>query len=199
LRYKKQPTKSNQQGQDVESLVLGMLYLVNVHMVNRSTGEKIKHRILMIGSEISDIERKCRWAFDIKKYVQFSISGVEKVRDKMHVLNTSITQQSEKTGPVIEVGDRTIVVNQGVPDQCDELKVFAIGVATSMLATSEDHALRKVGIALRRMGADGPKAKTGPFLSEDSVVTVSEMGKSSGHAHARDVSAEVNKAHFVRG
>ena len=46
-----------------DAAVLGLLYIVDVRMVERGTGEKLKHKLLVIGSEQSDIERKLRWMF----------------------------------------------------------------------------------------------------------------------------------------
>ena len=57
-----------------------MLYIANVRLVNRA-GETIKHRILLVGCEADDIDRKLRWLFDATTK-EMSITGVEKVRRK---------------------------------------------------------------------------------------------------------------------
>ena len=37
---------------------VGMLYLVNIKLTRKATNEKIKQRLLVVGCEVDDIERK---------------------------------------------------------------------------------------------------------------------------------------------
>lgn len=85
--YKKQKASGGPGG----IALLGMLYIANVRLVNRAS-ETIKHRVLLVGCEADDIERKLRWLFDATTYKEMSITGVEKVREKVHFLSTVITQ-----------------------------------------------------------------------------------------------------------
>lgn len=179
--------------------VLGMLYIADVRLVRNSTGEKIKHKILLVGCEQDDIERKLKWVFDPKEFDQLSLSGVEKVREKVHVISTVITQEDEPTSPVIKRREGTMNVPQ-VSEETEKYdpNLYAVGVSTSVLAKDEKHALRKVGRAIIASNSEG-KSHDAPSLSKDSTITVEQIPKSSGYAMPRDVSIESNKAHFVRG
>jgi hypothetical protein len=184
---------------DTTGLVAGMLYVVDVRMVCIETSEKIRHRLLMVGCEQQDIERKLSWVFDRSKYREFSVSAIEKIREKVHFLHTTITAPEPVAGPVVEVGERTVSVpQQQTQTEAYDPNLYAIGVSTSMLAKDPDHALRKLGRALIARATEG-QSHTAPALSSDSQIQVSQIPKRSGYAKARDVSTESNKAHMVRG
>lgn len=192
IGYKKKPTASLS--------VVGMLHIVEVRMVTKGSGEKIKQKLLLVGCEAADIERKIKWLFDVNNYEQFSVVSVEKVREKVHVLSTVITDNE------VVVSDATIKRSENTQEvfgasggpRGDSRRLFAVGVTTTILANDENHAVRKVGKALMARG--GPVASVeGPKLSADSNVQVEEMSMSSGFSKSRDVSSQINKAHFVRG
>jgi hypothetical protein len=188
----------NKPRQQHDAFVLGMLYIVDLRMVKRSTGEKIKHKILMVGSEESDIEKKLKWAFDYSEYSEFSIKSIEKVREKIHIITTNITQEKEPIHAVAKSDEGSKVIPyQNKPVDSEPMKRFAIGITTTMTATDQNHALRKVAGALVNSTVD--HSKGGAKLSEDSVVLIEEVGFSSGYAMPRDVSNEANTAQFVRG
>lgn len=184
--------------------LLGMLYVVEVRLVRAATREKVKHRILMVGCEAGDIERKLRWLFDAREFVEFSVTEVRKVKEKMHFLSTTITQESEPAAPIIEREEGSIVAPQQktIVQELVEIeqrpRLYAVGLSTTMPAMSADHAVRKVGHALIRAGSEG-SSHAGATLSADSTLTIEEIPFSSGFAKARDVSAEKNEARFVRG
>lgn len=178
--------------------MLGMLYIVDVRLVAKS-GERIKQKILMVGCEKADIERKLKWVLDAAQYKEMSISGIEKVREKVHVINTIITEEPSPAGPIVTVGDRSVVVPTAKLHTNDYApKLFAVGIVTQMLGSDEYHALRKVGNALTTHGL-AAKSHNGPRLSEQSTISVEEIPLSSAYAKPRDVSNEINPAHFVRG
>jgi hypothetical protein len=192
MRYKKAPVIS-------ETALLGMLYIVEVRLVRKDTSEKIKHKLLLIGCEHSDIERKIRWMFNSNEYKEMSISGIEKVREKVHFLSTIVTQLNAPVGPVIERDEGS----QVVPQQKTEIdpyapKLFAVGITTTMLAQDENHALRKIGNALISIATEG-RSHSGAALSHDSTVAIEEISRGSGYAMPRDVSKESNVAHLIRG
>lgn len=178
--------------------LLGMLYIVSVRLVVKATGEKIKHNILMVGCESDDIERKLRWVFDPSLYMEFSVSGVEKVKEKIHILSTVITQDKAPALAIIarENGTQEVAYPTNRIEQYDP-KLYAVGIATTILAKDEEHALRKVGYAITN--SVGEHSHSGAKLSTDSTVTVEEIPRSSGYAMPRDVSNETNEASFVRG
>ncbi len=178
---------------------LGMLYVVEVRMVDKITWEKIKHKVLIVGGEEADIDRKVRWIFDSSRYREMSITGVEKIREKVHILQTVITQDKPAATPVIERGERTESVPQGKTIIDDvPLQMFAVGISTRMPARDSVHALRKVGHAI--VSSTLPdKSHSGASLSEDATVTVEQIPFASGYARPRDVSNEINRAHVVRG
>jgi hypothetical protein len=178
---------------------IGMLYVVEVRMVDKITREKIKHKVLIVGGEERDIERKMRWVFDSTRYSETSITGIEKIRDKVHILQTIITQDSPAVTPIIRQGERTESVPQGKTIIEDApLRLFAVGVSTRMPARDSVHALRKVGHAI--VSSTLPdKSHSGASLSDDATITVEEIPFASGYARPRDVSNENNPAHFVRG
>lgn len=92
---------------------IGLLYIVRVRLVDGHTKEKIKHRLLMVGCERGDIERKLTWIFDPLKYSEMAVVDVRKVTDKIHIVNTVIEQPSESiTTPSIDRGGSTVVVGQ---------------------------------------------------------------------------------------
>lgn len=178
--------------------VLGMLYLVSVRLYDRKSGEKIKHKILVVASEIGDIERKVKWMFDYSLYDQFSITHIEKIRQKMQIISTKITQIKTQTTPVIKQGEETKIVQQGtIADQL-ETKLFAIALSTKLIAFDEDHALRKLGKILINTGLH-IKPTNAPLLSEKSKLIIEHIAGQSGYALPRDVSEQINTAHFVRG
>lgn len=199
-RYKKQsaPARREPALLSVAPPTLGMLYIVDVKVDNKSTRETIRHKLLMVGCEASDIERKLAWVFD-PAVNSIQLKGVEKVREKVHFLSSVIKQLNAPVGPVIESGERTQVVPQQTRliEQYDP-KLYAIGISTTMSAKDEEHALRKLGHALVSHATEG-KSHSGASLSEDSTVTIEEVPRSSGYAMPRDVSAEANRAHFVKG
>jgi len=181
----------------METSTIGMLYLVNIKLTRKATNEKIKQRLLVVGCEAGDIERKLRWTIDTSKYDNFMIKSVEKIRNKVHVLGTTIEQLDEGLdGPVIVQGEGTKIVDQTV----DLVKSsrFAVGLATQVIAVDEDAALRKVGHALVDHTL-GNLSSSGAKLSADSVLTVEELAPRNSTARARDVSNEANHAHIVRG
>lgn len=182
-----------------QQAVIGMLYLVDVRLVRAATGEKIKHRLLLVGCEQQDIERKLRWIFDAREFSEFSLGGVEKVREKVHFLSTVLTPAAAASGPVVEAGERTAAVPQAKTtiEQYDP-HLFAVGVTTTMLAKDEAHALRKVGSALIASATEG-RSHSAASLSDESQIRVERIPKSSGYAKPRDVSNESNRAHLVRG
>ena len=192
MKYKKQIKSAT----DREWL-LGTLYVVDVRTVARGSCETTKMKILMVGCEQSYIQRKLRWVFDQSRYSEFSVSGVEKVKEKVHVLSACITQ-AESPSRVIDRGERSESIRE-VPTHIERYdpKLYAVGVATTMLAADQDHALRKVGNALVNLTSS--VHASGARLADGSTVTVEEISKSSGVARPRDVSHESNRAHFVRG
>ena len=193
--------QSNRKGvtMNARESVLGMLYIVDVRLIHSTTKDKHKHKILMVGCEQADIERKLRWIFDASVYSEFSVKNIEKVREKVHFLSTVITQDSGMTGPVIERAEGSqVVIQQQTSSEPYDPKLFAVGLSTTMLAKDRDHALRKVGNALVASATVG-KSHSAASLSADSTITVEEIPRSNGYAQARDVSQEVNRAHMVRG
>lgn len=182
-----------------QQAVLGMLYIADVRLVRFATGEKVKHRLLLVGCEQQDIERKLRWVFDAREFSEFSLTGVEKVREKVHFLSTVVTAESRQPEPVVQVGERTQTVTQGrTASEPYDPHLYAVGITTTMLAKDEAHALRKVGSALIASATEG-QSHSAASLSNESQIRVERIPKSSGYAKPRDVSNESNRAHIVRG
>jgi hypothetical protein len=176
-----------------------MLYIVDVSVLDKSTRETAKHKLLLVGCEAEDIERKMKWIFDTGN-VSLMIKGAEKVREKVHFLSTIITKDESVDGPVIMRDENSQPITQFPPQLTEayDPKLFAVGIVTTMLAKDSDHALRKVATALMNRATVG-KSHTGASLHDDSTINVEEIPKSNGYASARDVSNETNKAHMVRG
>lgn len=178
-------------------VIEGQLYLVRVRMEKISTGERIKHRLLVVGAGKEDVDRRMRWHFDAAQMKSFSITQVKKIDKSVTVLSTEVHQEQALVDPTIQRPDGSVVVSTSHGATIAEhLKKFAVGISTTILATDADHAIRSTGRAVMNYGVDN---STGPKLSEDSTVMVEEVSEPSHFAKARDVSAEVNKAHFVRG
>jgi hypothetical protein len=175
-----------------------MLYLVGVRFTDRRSREITKQRLLVVGGEEADIERKLRWIYETDNFCEFSITGVEKVREKIHVLSTTVTQPREVSKNTIlrEEGRQQEVIDP-VPDIPDLIH-YAVGITTRIYARDHYHALRKVAAALNEQSTDGPTSTTAR-LSSDSVVQVEEITKPSAVARPRDVTNVKAKAHFVRG
>lgn len=179
--------------------VIGMLYIVEIRMVNRRTREKIKQKILVVGCEAQDIDRKIRWMIDLSKYDEFSISSVEKVKEKIHVISTIITQDKPLVNPVVKSEDGSkIVIQASAVMGNDEPHLYAIGIVTTMIGADENHVLRKLGHALVNTGGDF-KSRSGASLSDNSTITIEEIPFKDGIAKPRDTSLEVNQAKFVSG
>ena len=193
-RYKRKPTTTHQVS------VIGMLHIVEVRMVNRHTGETIKQKLLVVGSEAADIEKKLRWVFDISSYAEFSITGVEKVREKVHTISTSITQHREEAkGPLVKQhGEVKEISQENHGGDKYSPNCYAVGITTTMLAKDEEHALRKVGHAIVS-SATGVDSHAGAKLSSGATVVIEKLAKSTGFAMPRDVSSETNNARMVRG
>ena len=201
MRYKKKPALLQQPPARTpsETQLLGMLFVVNVRLVRHRTRETVKHRLLLVGCEHADIERKVRWMFDVTEYKEMSITGIEKIREKVHFLTTVVTQ----AGAPAEVSIARDEGTQQVPQQKTTIeqydpRLFAVGISTTMVAKDAEHALRKVGHALVSYATEG-KSHSGASLSEDSTVVIEEVPRSNGYAMPRDVSHEVNRAHVMRG
>lgn len=203
MRYKKTPTPLRPALLSPpiyeNSAILGMLYVVSVNVLNKITGENAKHSLLLVGCEIADIERKIKWIFDTSEN-SVTIKGIEKVREKVHFLSTVITKDSSEKSAVIMRDEGSVNITQNFNKSLEEYdpKLFAIGIVTTMMARDAEHALRKVSTGLMNRATVG-KSHTGAQLSDDSTISVEEIPRSSGFAMSRDVSNEVNKAHFVRG
>lgn len=199
MRYRKQKDIKDSERGNGASWVVGMLFVVEIRMRSSTTGEKVKQRLLLVGTEAHDIERKIKWIVDTSKYDEFSICSVEKVREKVHVLSTVITQDDSSVGPIVKTDDRVQCVAQGKTNiEKYEAKLFAVGITTTMIAKDESHAMRKVGNAIIASTQDF-KSQTAASLSDGSTVSIEEIPFSSGFASPRDVSSEINRAHFVRG
>lgn len=182
----------------MDSHVLGMLYIVSVRFEDVKTREITKQRMLMVGCEIGDIEKKLRWIYEADKYTQFSVTEIEKVREKIHVLSTSITQPSDKPkNTILREDGRNQPVTEPTPDLPDLIH-YAVGVSTRVYARDQYHALRKVSAALHEQGTEGPSSCSAR-LSPDSTVLIEEIAKPAKFARARDTSHETVKAHIVRG
>jgi hypothetical protein len=184
----------------LDSHALGMLYLVEVRMEDAKTREITKQRLLVVGCEAADIERKLRWIYEANRYSQFSIEAVEKVREKIHVLSTKITQPHEPTSNTIlrEEGRQQEVVDPPVVLDLPELIHYAVGITTRVYARDHYHALRKIAAAISAQATDGVPDTTAR-LSPDSTVQIEEIAKPARFARARDVSNIAERAHFVRG
>lgn len=182
-----------------EAPLLGMLYIVDVSVHDKSTRETAKHKLLLVGCEAEDIERKMKWIFDTGN-VSLVIKGAEKVREKVHFLSTIITKDESVGSPVIMRDANSQTITQFSPQLTEayDPKLFAVGIVTTMLAKDSDHALRKVATALMNRATVG-KSHTGASLHDDSTINIEEIPKSNGYASSRDVSSEINKAHMVRG
>jgi hypothetical protein len=183
---------------EIPKWVLGTLYLVDLRLNDLRSGEKTKHKLLMVGCVEDDIERKLRWAFDFSKYDEVSITGVEKIKEKIHILSTTVTQNDTVPNAIIErdEGSQLIPHQKTITEPYDP-HLYAVGIATTILAKDPEHAMRKVGHAI--VASASAHSHTGATLSEDSTITIEEVSRGSGVAKPRDVSSEVNKAHFVRG
>ena len=202
MRYKKVavPLRNNTPTamQPVDTLILGMLYIVDVLLSNGGSGERTRHKLLMVGCEAADIERKLSWIFDPAVY-GITLKGFEKVREKVHFLSTVVTQPDAPVGPVIAREERSqIVPQQKTITEPYDPKLYAIGITTTMLAKDQEHALRKLGHALVAQGTEG-KSHSGASLSSDSTVVIEAVPMANGYASARDVSNESNRAHVMRG
>lgn len=179
--------------------VLGMLYIVDVRGVRIVSKEKVKQRFLLVGCAQADIERKVRWLFDASEYSQLSITGIEKVRDKVHVLSTVITPHEEAVKTVIDRGERQQVVQSSPVDlEPEKMNLYAVGITTKMFAWDEEHCLRRVATAVAN-SAISAKSASGVRLSDDSTVVIERISRPSGYAKSRDVSTEINKAKMLRG
>lgn len=204
MKYKKipQPVRvaaPNPSADVAATLLLGMLYLVDVRLVRSDTGEKHKHRLLLVGCEHADIERKLRWIFDSTEYKEMSISAIEKVREKVHFISTVVTQPDAPVEPVINRETRSqIVAQQRTAVEEYDPHLYAIGISTTMIGKDEHHALRKLGHALIAQATEG-RSHSGAALSADSTLTIEQVPFASGYARPRDVSNEINRAHFVAG
>lgn len=203
MRYKKLPAQTRPALTHAtviktEAPMLGMLYIVEVTVRDKSTEETAKHKLLLVGCELDDIERKMRWIFDTGN-VSVVIKGTEKVREKVHFLSTVITKDTSLNAPVVMRDEGSVDVKQLTPQLTEayDPKLFAVGITTTMLAKDTDHALRKVATALMNRATVG-KSHTGAQLHENSTVVIEEVPKSSGYASARDVSNEINRAHIFR-
>ena len=191
MKYRKQKT-SPAPG------VVGMLHVARVGMRRKSTGEEITVRLLLVGCESGDIERKIRWLYDQEQFSGLRIEDIEKVRDKVHVLSQKIEQERAPADAVIERAEGTQEVRSASREPADELQHWAIALTTRVYARDTAHAFRKIGSALVAEGSEG-KSQSAAKLSDDAVLTVEPIGKSSRIARARDVSNETNTATFVRG
>ena len=192
-------SKYRKQSSSIE-WVLGLLYIVEVRFVRKGSNEKTKQRLLMVGSEEKDIDRKLRWKFDLAQFSEFSITRMEKVREKIHLLNTVIEPMSTTPlNPVIERQEGTQIISQvsGSHEKYDP-HLYAIGLATTMLGKDESHAMRKLGSALVTSGSE-IKSRAACELPDGSTLTIERIPMRSGTARPRDVSIELNRASFVRG
>jgi phenylpyruvate tautomerase PptA (4-oxalocrotonate tautomerase family) len=192
MRYKKVKKTTTSRPETIP--VVGMLYIVEVKMFKRSTGEKTKQKLLLVGAQESDIESKLRWILDASLYDSFVIASVDKVREKVHVLSTVITQEKSQPDAVIDRGGRSENIYQMASN---DRRQYAVGISTIITAEDEAAALRKVGHAL--INDQVSLSTTGASLPSSTTIIIEEVAKKSGYATARDVSTEKNRASFVRG
>ena len=180
-------------GNSISNMTIGMLHIVDVRTENTKTGEVGRHKLLMVGTEASDIERKLKWIFDASLYDSVVIKSVEKVRDKVHTISTKITQT--KTAESSACGNPLL---RGGGSITESFGVYAIGVVTTLVGRDPDHAIRRLGGALGSRGVQ-TKSNSSLLLPDDAQITVEELSAATGFVKPRDVSAEVNSARFVRG
>jgi len=178
--------------------VLGMLYIVEVNLSKNNGLQRVKQKLLLVGCEEADIERKINWIIDRTKYDGFSIKNIEKVREKVHVLSTTYKESASIDTPTILRGGSSQPVPQGATTKKYDPKLYAVGLITTMLGEDEDHAIRKVGNALIASTVE-LKSKSAKGLSEDSTLTIEEIPLSSGYSKGKNYDNEINKATFVRG
>ncbi len=183
---------------DNHEWVLGMLHMVTISLVKKTTKEKIVHKLLVVAPDVPGIEQKLRWMFDRTEYSEFVVKSVEKVKDKVHFISTSITQPQPVVAVVAsEEGSRPIPSQPTSIEKYDP-NLYAIGITTTMMAKDEQHALRKLGASILASCSEG-KSHHASSLSDDSVIQIEQISKKSGYAMPRDVSIESNSASFVRG
>ena len=178
--------------------LLGMLYLIDVRVSVLSTREIMKHHMLVIGGEEADIERKLRWMFDVTKYTDIRITSCVRIREKMHILRTTLLKESTEPDAVIKrLNDVQNVFQPTQVASSENGKFWAVGLSTTMHGFDEGHCIRKIARALAEAYAP-IKNKDAPVLSENSTLLIEEISEPSGFAMPRDVTGEANKAHIFR-
>lgn len=179
-------------------VVLGSLYIAHCRAFNRTTGELTKLKLLLVGGELDDVERRIRWVLDYAAYDELSITDVEKIREKVHIFSSVTTFPDAPEKVVIDrEGSQQPVRLPPNGLHVEQMRMYAVGLATTVFAVDEKHAARKAGSALSNHGS--ALSTSANRLSDGSTLTIEEIPKSSGIARARDVSSEINSARFVRG
>jgi hypothetical protein len=175
----------------------GMLYIATVQMTHLATKERIKKQLLIVGTKREDISLKLAWFFDQKKYGGIHIKSLMKLRDKVHVLRTTVKKPKQK--PALPVDKKQCKVVDQVPGKAPEQEYhrYSVGMSLNITGVNENHILRKLGTCFTSMGSLDHRETAS--LPEGATLTIEEVPMKSGYAAPRDVTHEINKPTFVRG
>lgn len=169
---------------------LGQLYVV------RTRGEYKKDRtiekcvLIMQACNPEEIEPKLRFHFDTSKYLTFSIVSIEKVKPHVHTLSTSLIPVSDLDGLPsnfrLETPMSDSKAEKHRTNQPSNSKIFAVGVVGRMAARDGDHAFRKLGKYLLKLGlgdeADSPLFEGGKVIVDEEGPTDSTVTSASQFA-----------------
>lgn len=176
----------------------GMLFLIDVTMENKNTNEITLSRFLIVADDESEISSRFTYQHDISDFENVRITNIQKIKQKIHLLSTR-TEIKRDSGNLINKDGLEIPQNNSNKNSKEYLpKIFSIGIATTIVASDEKHAMRKIGSYLLAANTIGGEKTQSP-LSENSKVMIEEVAKSSGFALPRDVSNESNRAMIFRG
>lgn len=140
--------------------IIGHIFIIRTRGEMRVDGSIEKMTILLQAAQQEELQQKVRYMLDLSRYSSFSITHIEKVRPKFHVLKSNLIPKEDVQSlrssvemPSAATGSAEAQrTNQ--PSSSPGARLFAFGVAGKLVADCEEHAMRKVGKWLLSLGLD---------------------------------------------
>lgn len=168
----------------------GQLYVVETRAVTKDRLTKVRAMFLVTATSLEAVHQKLPYVLDLSVYAEFSVKGIRRVKPNFHVVYSHSVPLDEDEAFVEPDGQ---VLHFTRTNQPTNRKQYAVGIAGSVTADNEDHALRKLGTYLSSKGT----ASELHTPLHGGVVHVEEIGEGSLTTMARDVS-QWKRGHEVR-
>jgi hypothetical protein len=180
----------------VDQLV-GQLYLVRVRgQYKGDDGIIEKMSLIMQARNEGEISTKISYMLDISKYCSFSITRIEKIRPRFHILSTNKYAVSDiKMVQRLRIeGSKLSADKQRTNGTSANQPRWAFGLIGGLNADNEQSAFRRIGRWLLSLGLDGEVSSP---MFETFKLILEEEGEIDSTVTSATVLAGMDGTHFT--